>query len=146
AGAADPNIPEIPAILSDLQELRQQLTQAPIAKTVKQAYRTLAAIEKAANLVSSEIGPLAQSARGAFDSADRTMTAARAAVEHLDREATATLGEARGLAHEGRQQLAARGEELSRALVGADKTLKDIDQLSLSANSLLAPRSQARSD
>jgi paraquat-inducible protein B len=153
AGGGDAKIPEIPALPSDLEELRQQLTQAPIAQTVAQALRTLTAIEKVADQVSAEIGPLAASAQRAIDSAGRTMDIAGAAVQHVEPEAASTLDEARGLARDGRQQLAARGAELSRTLGDADKALGDADKtlqavngLVLSATSLIAPRSQARSD
>jgi paraquat-inducible protein B len=63
AGGGDSRIPEIPTVPSDLEELRQQLTQAPIAQTVAQALRTLVAIEKVADQVSTEIAPLATSAQ-----------------------------------------------------------------------------------
>jgi paraquat-inducible protein B len=153
AGGGDSTIPEIPTLPSDLEELRQQLTQAPIAQTVAQALRTLAAIEKVADQVSAEIAPLATGAQRALDSAGRTMDLAGAAVRHVELDATSALDEAHGLARDGRQQLATRGAELSRILGDADKTLGDADKtlqavsgLVLSANSLIAPRSQARDD
>lgn len=145
-GGGEPDVPEIPAIQSDLQELREQLTHAPIAETVAQAQRTLAAIEKVATHLDGEIGPLAASAQHALDSVGRTMDVAGASIQHVEHDASSTLDEAHGLAADGRQQLAARGAELSRALVSAEKTLQAIDGLVLSANSLVAPRSQSRSD
>jgi paraquat-inducible protein B len=153
AGGGDPRIAEIPTLPSDLDELRQQLTQAPIAQTVAQALRTLAAIETVAEQVSVEIAPLATGAQRALDSAGRTMDIAEAAVRHVELEAAATLDEAHGLARDGRQQLAARGAELSRTLGDADKALGDVNKtlqavngLVLSTTSLIAPRSQARDD
>jgi paraquat-inducible protein B len=126
--------------------LRQQLAQAPIAKTVAQALRTLAAIEKVADQVSANITPLAASAQRVLDNAGRTMDIAGAAVQHVERDATSTLDEARGLGRDGRQQLAARGAELSRTLGNADKALGDADKMLQAVNSLVAPRSQARDD
>lgn len=153
AGGGDSKIPEIPALPSDLEELRQQLTHAPIAETVAQALRTLAAIEKVADQVSANIAPLAASAQRALDNAGRTMDIAGGAVQHVERDSTSTLDEIRGLGRDGRQQLAARGAELSRTLSDADKALEDTDRtlqavngLVLSATSLVAPRSQARND
>jgi len=145
-GGGDPDVPEIPTIQSDLQELREQLTHAPIAETVAQAQRTLAEIEKVAAHLDGEIDPLAASAQRALDSVDRTMDVASTSIKHLDQGASSTLTEAQALAADGRQQLASRGAELSRALVSADKTLQAIDGLVLAANSLIAPRSQPRSD
>ena len=145
-GGGDPDVPEIPTIQSDLQELREQLTHAPIAETVAQAQRTLAAIEKVAVHLDGEIDSLAASAQRALDSVDRTMDVASTSIKHLDQSASSTLTEAQALAADGRQQLASRGAELSRALVSADKTLQAIDGLVLAASSLIAPRSQPRSD
>jgi len=152
-GGGDSTTPEIPALPSDLEELRQQLTHAPIAETVAQALRTLVAVEKAADQVSANIDPLAASVQHVLDSAGGTIDVARAAVQHLERDVTSTLDEARGLGSDGRQQLAARGAELSRTLGDADKALGNADRmlqavnsLVLSATSLIAPRSQARND
>jgi len=152
-GTADTSIPEIPAISSDLEQLRQQLTRAPIAETVAQALRTLAAIEKLSDQVGAEVGPLAASARDVLDSAGRTMAIADGAVQHLEGEAAATLDEARGLSRDARRQLAARGDELSRVLVDADKALQAVNglvgtanNLVGTANGLIAPRSPARTD
>jgi paraquat-inducible protein B len=152
-GSIDESVPEIPAIASDLQELREQLTHAPIADTVAQALRTLVAVEKLADQVSGEVGPLAASARHALDSAGRTMDLAGAAVQHLEGDAVATLDEARGLARDGRRQLAARGDELSRVLVDADKAVQAVNGLAGSANALvsvanglIAARGPARTD
>jgi paraquat-inducible protein B len=153
AGGGDSKIPEIPALPSDIEELRQQLTQAPIAETVAQALRTLAAIEKVADQVSAKVAPLAESAQRVLDNAGRTIDIAGAAVQHVERDATSTLDEARGLGRDGRQQFAARGAEVSRTLGDADKALGDVNKtlqavngLVLSTTSLIAPRSQARDD
>jgi paraquat-inducible protein B len=143
---ADPEVPEIPAIPSDLQELRRQLTHAPIADTVVQAKQTLAAVEKLANRLDGEIVPLAVGVHGVLDSATRTLDTARTSIEGLQRDATATLDEVDGLAADGRRQLAARGQELSRTLATADKTLQHTDDLMVAANGVLARGSRTRDD
>ena len=145
-GPEVPDVPEIPTVQSDLQELRQQLSRAPIADTVSQALRTLAAIEKIAIRVDSEIGPLAASARGALDRAGRTMDTANNTVEHLGNQASATLGDAHDLVLDARRQLDVRGEDVNRTLVDVDKTLLAARGLIASANSLVALRSQSRGD
>jgi paraquat-inducible protein B len=145
-GPKDSGVPEIPAVQSDLQELRQELSQAPIAETVAQALRTLAAIEKLANHVDGEVGPLAASARGTLESTARTMDTADTTLERLGGEASGTLADARGLLLDARGQLAARGGDASRTLTDADKTLEAARGLIASANSLLGVRTQSRTD
>jgi paraquat-inducible protein B len=145
-GGGEPNVPEIPAVQSDLEKLRQQLTEAPIADTVAQAQRTLAAIEKVANRIVGEIGPLASNADRTLDSVGRASDAATAAIQQVQQDVASTLGEVRALAGDGRHELAARSEDAGRTLRIADKTLQDIDALVASANSLVALRSQTRGD
>jgi paraquat-inducible protein B len=145
-GPQDVGVPEIPAVQSDLQELRQQISQAPIAETVAQALRTLTAIEKLADRVDGEIRPLAASARGTLESTGRTMDAASLTLERLGGEASSTLTDARGLLLDARRQVTERGEDVSRTLTDADKTLQAARGLITSANSLVAVRSQSRTD
>jgi paraquat-inducible protein B len=145
-GPKDSDVPEIPAIQSDLQELRQQLSQAPIAETVAQALRTLTAIEKLVGRFDGEVGPLAAGARGALESTGRTMDIASQTIERLGGEASGTLADAHGLLQDTRQQIVERSEDASRTLTDADKTLQAARGLITSANSLVAVRSQSRAD
>ena len=62
-GEADPDVPEIPSMPSDLEELRRQLTHAPIVDTVVQVRQTLAAIERVADRL--ELGDRSAGRRGA---------------------------------------------------------------------------------
>jgi len=144
AGEAD--VPEIPAIPSDLEELRQKLTQAPIVQTVVQAQRTLAAFEKLANRLDTQLDPLASSAEHALSSATRTMDDAGAAIQQVRKDVAATLEVAQAFLHDGRRQLDARGGELSQTLLSAEQALRSANALLGSANGLVASRSQARSD
>jgi paraquat-inducible protein B len=145
-GSGEPGVPEIPAMQSDFDELRQQLLHAPIAQTFTQMLHTMAAIEKTANHIDDQIGPLSTSAQRAFDSATRATDAATVAIQQVQHDASSTLQEAHGLASDTRQELAARGAELSKALVDADQAVVAIHGLADSANSLIAVRTQSRND
>jgi paraquat-inducible protein B len=142
----DENMTEIPAVQSDLQELRQQLSHAPVADTVAQALRTLAAFEKLANRVDGEIGPLAASAHDVLDSTGRVMDSANAAISRLGPELSSDLEDTHRLVLDARQQLGARGEDVNQTLSQADKTLQAARGLIASASSLVALRSQSRGD
>jgi len=144
AGAAD--VPELPAIPSDFEELRQQLVRTPIAETVAQAGRTLVAVEKLANRINAELDPLAASAQRTLDSATHTLVIAEASIQHLQEDATATLEELRALANDGHRQLDNRSRELSRVLVSADQALHSANTFMDSADNLVARRSPARTN
>ena len=144
AGAAD--VPEIPAIPSDFEELRQQLVRTPIAETVAQAARTLGAIEKLANRIDAELDPLTASAQRTLGSATDTLVTAGASIQRLQEDATATLEDVRALVHDGHRQLDNRSRELSRVLLSADQALHSANTLMDSADSLVARRSPARTN
>ncbi len=145
-GPPDSDVPEIPAVQSDLQELRQQLSRAPIAETVSQALRTLTAIEKLADRVDGEVGPLVASARGTLERTGRTLDTANDTLQRLGGDASSTLADAHGLLLDARRQLAGRGDEASRTLTDADKTLEAMRGLIASANGLIGVRTQSRTD
>ena len=143
---ADSDVPEIPTVRSDFEELRRQLTHAPIADTLVQAKQTLAALERVANRLDSVINPLTDGALNTLDRAGRTMDAASTAFQDLQQSAITTLSDVRGLTADGRQQLAARGQELSRTLIAAERALQGARDLAASANSLVARGARPRDD
>jgi len=145
-GGTHLGIPEIPTIPSDLQELREQLTKAPIAETVSQALRTLVAVEKLANRVDTEIGPLATDAQNTLASAKHTFDVAGVAIGSLQQQANAALEGMRTVAGDAHLQLVARGTELSRTLTDADAALRTINELAISADALIGPHSRSRDD
>jgi paraquat-inducible protein B len=141
---ADP--PEIPSVSSDLQGFREQLTRTPISETVNQVQRTMAAIERVADQLSSKIDPLSDRAREALESTTRTMDTATTAIAGMEGHAAAVLEDLQGLTDDGRRQLATRGQELSQTLVTADKALQTSRDLVTAANGLLARGSRPRED
>ena len=145
-GEGGSNVPEIPAIPSDFEELRHQLVRVPIAETVAQVERTLVAVEKLANRLDAELDPLATSAQRTLERATHTMDVAGTSIQRLQEDATTALGEIRSLAQDGHRQLDDRGRELSRMLLSADQTLHSANTLMNSADSLIAPRSPARTN
>jgi paraquat-inducible protein B len=142
----DLDMPEIPTVPSDLEELRRQLTHAPIADTLVQAKQTLAAIERVANRLDAVINPLADGALHTLDHTSDTMDAASAAIHDLQKSATTTLDDVQALATDGRQQLATRGQELARTLAAAERALQAARDLATSANSLVARGGRPRDD
>jgi paraquat-inducible protein B len=142
----DGDVTEIPAVQSDLQELRQQLSHAPVADTVAQALRTLAAIEKLANRIDDAVGPLVAGAHDVLDSTGRVMDNANVTITRLGPELSFDLEDAHRLLLDARQQLGGRGDDVNRTLSDADKTLQAARGLITSANSLVALRSQSRGD
>lgn len=145
-GGGKPGVPEIPAVRSDLQTLRDQVMKAPIGETIAQARSAFAAIETLANRISADLDPMMTGLQGGIASFAQTMDTGRSSVVRLQQDASSTLGEAKALAHEAREQLSARGAEVSRVMRAAEQTLRAADTLLASADSLVMPRSRARDD
>jgi len=145
-GTADSGIPEIPSEPSDLQALRRELTSAPIAQTVAQARRTLVAIETVARDVDAVILPLSTNADRTLDTARRTMAVAATAITQVQNDASTSLHGIDELVTEGRGQVGARGQDLSRSLQAFERTMRAATQLIGSVDSLVAVRTQSRSD
>jgi paraquat-inducible protein B len=144
---ADPGgLPQIPAIPSDLDRLRDTLADVPVREAVQTGQRALAAIEQLANRLDRDLGPLLDSVRRVADSADRTLETSGQAITRLQADASRSLREIDGLMADARQQLGVRGEELARVLGAADRAARQADTLIASLNSLTAPRSAFRGD
>jgi paraquat-inducible protein B len=142
----EPGVAEIPSVPSDLQELREQLTHAPIADTIVQAKQTLASVERLADHLDGVIGPLAMGVQHLLGTSERTLDTASEAIGNLQRDGSATLKDFQQLANAGRTQLDARGRDVGQTLAVAGKTLRDADTLVLSANGVLAPGAPPRDD
>jgi paraquat-inducible protein B len=139
-------LPEIPAIPSDLGQLRSELTNLHLHELVETGQRTLAAVERLADHVNGELDPLVTSARNTFDSATRTFQSTDSTVHRLQPEISNTLHDFDLLLTDARHQLGARGGELSRTLISADRAARQLDVLLGSLNGLAEPRSEFRGD
>ncbi|MBR0641671.1 MlaD family protein [Plastoroseomonas hellenica] len=139
-------LPQIPAIPSDLDRLRDTLADVPVRDAVQTGQRALAAIEQLANRLDRDLGPVLDSVRRVADSADRTLDTSGQAIARLQADASRSLQEIDGLMADARQQLGARGEELARVLGAADRAARQADTMITSLNSLTTPRSAFRGD
>ncbi|HXP95469.1 MAG TPA: MlaD family protein [Telmatospirillum sp.] len=120
--------PEIPSIPSKLQTLEGEVSQLPLKEITENARQALAAIQRAADMLPSKIGPMA-------DSFQQTSDAARAALETIDR-----------LAMAGQRQLTESGGQLKTVLASSDRTLASTEALLMSLKEMTAQSSPMRSD
>ena len=139
-------LPEIPAIPSDLGELRSELTGLHLHELVETGQRALAAVERLADHIDNDLDPLVTSARHTLDSATQTFQTTDGAVHRLQSEISSALQHVDLLLADARHQLDGRGTELSRTLVSADRAAHQMDALLGSLNGLAEPRSEFRSD
>jgi paraquat-inducible protein B len=139
-------IPEIPAVASPFASIKTQIEQLQVRQLVDNTQRTLESIRRVSDLLGEKIGPLMDSVQKASDEANGTLRVAAGAIETISSEANRTLRDFDGLALVGQRQLTGRGAELSRVLVDAGHTVRELNTLSVSLNDMVSPRSQTRGD
>ena len=138
--------PEIPALPSDLGQLRNQLTELPLRELANTAQRALASLERLSNHLDATLDPLAQTAHRTADAATRTLQTTDEAVRRVQVDASTALRDLDALVVDAHRQLDGRGGELSRVLTDADRTVRQAETLLGSLNGLAEPRSQFRGD
>ena len=144
-GAA-PGVPEIPTVPSELGQLRSELTQLRLRELADTAQHALASVGRLSDHLDATLDPLAQSAHRTLDAATQTLQTTDQAVRRVQADASTTLRDLDSLIVDAHGQLGARGDELSRALTTADRTLRHAETLLDSLNGLAEPRSQFRGD
>ncbi|CCG08687.1 MlaD family protein [Pararhodospirillum photometricum] len=118
--------PEIPSIPSTLQTIESAITDLPLKEMVENTRQTLIALQRIAEILPREIGPLADSIKQTSDAARVTL----AAIDHL-----AVTSE---------HQLAGVGDHLGRVLETSERTLTQAGALVGSINAMTNAESSMR--
>jgi paraquat-inducible protein B len=137
-------VPEIPAVPSDLSQLRNQLAELRLPELADTAQRALASVGRVSDHLDATLDPLAKSAQRTADAATQTLQTTDEAVRRLQADASSALLDLDSLLVDAHRQLDARGGELSRTLTAADRTARQAETLLDSLNGLAEPRSQFR--
>jgi paraquat-inducible protein B len=139
-------LPEIPALPSELERLRQTIEQVPVQELAETAQRSLTAVEHLATRLDAELPALLQGTQRSVDAATNTLDTTAKAVTQIQADLSHTLTELDKLTEEARGQLGDRGAELSRVLQSADQTARQAQALLTSVDSMTSPRSRLRGD
>lgn len=133
-GSPDPKIPEIPAIKSDFDALKDQLSQIPLrqlAEDIRSLVASISALtggtDKALSVLGEEMKATAASARTTLDTATVALTTMRSTLRAVERTAAQASGTLEKL-----------GPELEQTLQAATVTLKRTEQTLASADATLS--------
>jgi paraquat-inducible protein B len=140
------DLPQIPALPSDLDRLRETLSDVPVQDLAQTMQRVLQSAERLAVTLEDELGPLLNSARRGVDTATHTLETTEAAVIRLQNDASVMLHEVATLAADARRQVDVRGDELGRTLATVDRAARQAETLLAALNGMAAPRAPFRSD
>jgi len=132
-------IVEIPTITSDIQQLKDELAAMDLPGLAKQASRSLASFQHAADALARAAAPLSQSVLQTAADARTTLAAATTAIRAVQADAAGTLANIDLLAVSSRRQVVSSGKNL-------DALLAQLRQLSVTVNEAVSPRSPMRGD
>ena len=142
----DPDTPEIPSIPSQMETLKDQVAALQLHQLVDTSEQTLTSIRRVSDQLGDKLGPFIDDMQKTSESARETLNIANETVRQLQTDVARTLDGIDQLVIAGRQQLTARGGELSHVLVSAGRTAHNAEALMASVNDMTSARSQTRAD
>lgn len=140
------DVPEIPAVPSDLDELRNKLSALPLHELAETAQRAFLSLERLSAHLDAALDPLSESARRSADAATRTLETTDETLRRLQVDVSTTLRGVDTLVADARAQLDTRSSDLGRTLASVERASRQAEALLASINGLVEPRSQARGD
>ena len=140
------DVPEIPAMPSDLQKIKDDIADLKLPELAEKARVALVGIDKFLTELNGTVGPLAESLKLTSDSARVTLEAATAAVTEVQRDASRTLTAIDRLAAAGTTLIETSGKDIDHMLATVNHAAAQADKLLTAVNDIIAPRAQVRSD
>jgi len=142
----DKSVPEIPALPSDIDRLKDTLSKIDLPDLSLKARATLVSIQAIADQLKNRVGPLALSAQETSDAARATLETTTAAVRQLQIQSVKTLLDIDQLAIESRHQVAVNGKTVDEVLKNTARDTAAAEKLLISLNEMTAPYSPMRAD
>ncbi|MES1926457.1 MlaD family protein [Salinisphaera sp. T31B1] len=146
---ADPEeleYPEIPAVPSEIEQLKDTVSDLPWKQTLTTVNSTMESMVRLADDMDELIKTLGPSLTQTSDSARQTMQAARQTIEASDSQITQTLSGLRQLTDTVNKQIVSRDAQIDRLLDNAENTSRNLTQISKNLEALTDPGSDDRQD
>ena len=140
------DVPEIPALPSDLSQLKNQLTNLPLRELAAAAEQALASLTRLSDRFDAVVDPVSQSVIRTADAATQALQTADQTMRRVQGDASTAVRDLDSLLVDARGQLGARGGELSRTLADADRAVRQAETLLQSLNGLAEAGSPFRDD
>ncbi|MBB5462440.1 MlaD family protein [Paraburkholderia sp. Cpub6] len=140
------DVPEIPAVPSDLNQLRNQLAGLPLREVAAAAQQTFISVGRLSDHLDAALDPLAKSALRTTAAATQAFQTVDDAVRQVKTDASSALHDLGSLINDAHGQFDVRNGELSRTLVATDRVARQAETLLDSLNGLVEPGAPFRSD
>ena len=141
------DVPEIPAVKSELEELREGLSELPVGDVIEMMQRVLTRLDELTQglrpLIASaeaELGEVGASVRNAADATASFAMASEASVRTIEGELTVTLAELRELLSAGKAEISGVGAAVARI----DQTAARIEDVARDLDGMLDPDAATR--
>lgn len=138
--------PEIPAIPSDIEKLKNQIADLNLPLLAEKARVTLDGIQQVIGELNGNVAPLTGSLLRTSDAARAALEAAAAAAGQLQLDASQTLKSIERLSGATEKQVAATGKDIERILASAGRVTARAEKVIASLDDLTAARAPLRGD
>ncbi|MDX1588098.1 MAG: MlaD family protein [Oleiphilaceae bacterium] len=138
--------PEIPALPSEIEQLRNTLMGFPWEETLETVVSTMDSLKSLSETLNSELTGVGDKLHRTLDDSRELIGESRQTLESLDQRSAATLENVDRLSSRGIDHLESRSQELEALLDSASVTLERVDGVAVRMEDLFHPRSQERDD
>ncbi|ROO27759.1 paraquat-inducible protein B [Salinisphaera orenii MK-B5] len=140
------DLPEIPAVPSEIEQLKDTVSGLPWKDTLETVNQTMEATIRLADDMDALITTLGPNLERTTATARETMESARRVMENSNSQIEQTLASVRELSENLNQQIDSRDAQFDRLLENAEQTSRNLNQLSRNLEGLTDPRSDTRMD
>lgn len=139
-------LPEIPAVPSEISQLKDTVAKIPWQKTLNQVNETMTTMIKLARDLDKTVNNVSPSLDKTTRTTQQTLKTIQKAVAANNKQLQATLASVKNMTDTANHQLAKRGHQIDKLLDSAQKTSANLNKLSTNLNQLTQPGSGTRQD
>lgn len=143
---SDVELAEIPAVPSEIEQLKDTVTGLPWEETLQTVNETMESVVTLANDMDQLLNRMGPNLEKTTSTTREAIAAARDAVYMNSQQFEKTLESVRALTDNVNTQIESRDEQLSRLLDNAEATSANLQQLSENLEDITDPRSGTRQD
>lgn len=140
------DLPEIPAVPSEISQLKDTVAQIPWKKTLNEVNQTMGSMIKLAQDLDKTVNKLGPNLDQTTQSTQQTLETVRKAVDQNNKQLQATLASVKQLSDTANNQIAKHDQQIDKLLTSAQKTTANLNQLTENLSDFTDPESGTRQD
>ncbi|KEZ79168.1 MlaD family protein [Salinisphaera hydrothermalis] len=140
------DLPEIPAIPSEISQLKDTVAQIPWKKTLNQVNQTMTTMVQLAQDLDKTVNSLRPNLDQTTKTTQQTLETVQKAVAANNKQLQATLASVKRLSDTANDQIAKRNGQIDKLLSNAEQTSQNLNKISKNLDQLTDPDSGTRQD